>query len=91
MISFNSREISSKVILFGCLFQEIDKVDNVIKFIDVSPAKTGKDNKSNTAVTKIAHTNKGNFTHFYYTLIQRTLKWARGKSDKDFFYNMWKL
>jgi hypothetical protein len=37
----------------------------VLKFLSVSnivipPAKTGKDNKSNTAVIKTAHTNKGN-------------------------------
>lgn len=66
-MSFNSKEISSKVILFGCFFKEKAIVDNVIKFIEVSPAKTGKDNNSNTAVTKIAQTNRGNFTHFYYT------------------------
>jgi len=31
------------------------------------PAKTGNDNNNNIAVTKIAHTNNGNFNHFYYT------------------------
>src|SRR6266568_375730 len=32
------------------------------------PAKTGKDSNNSIAVTKIAHTNKGNFSHFYYTI-----------------------
>jgi hypothetical protein len=34
----------------------------------IAPAKTGKDNNNSIAVTKIAHTNKGNFSHFYYTI-----------------------
>jgi hypothetical protein len=32
------------------------------------PAKTGNDNNNKIAVTKIAQTNKGNFSHFYYTI-----------------------
>jgi hypothetical protein len=31
----------------------------------IAPAKTGNDNNNKIAVTKIAQTNKGNFSHFY--------------------------
>ena len=31
----------------------------------ILPAKTGNDNNNKIAVTKIAQTNKGNFSHFY--------------------------
>jgi hypothetical protein len=34
----------------------------------IAPASTGNDNNNKIAVTKIAQTNKGNFSHFYYTI-----------------------